>query len=277
MTARYQPAVRHEGPVPAEALVLACHEASLLLVQGDAVTLPRWEQMRWYADPAVVPLYMGLWDNQPLFMLPLAVEPDLGTPWCWMPLRSLLGQVDDELFHLGGRALQLQEWLRSHRHCGCCGTPMLRDMQGERAMTCPACGHVAYPRINPCVIGVVARGDELLLARSHRFRNGMFSALAGFMEVGESAEQTLVREVREEVGIEIRDIRYFGSQPWPFPSNLMLGFFAEYAGGELRLQDDEIAEAGFFHYERLPLLPPPGSIARALIDHLIAERKGRHV
>lgn len=273
---RYQPAVQRAGGTPREARILACSGARLLVARGPDIMLPRWEDLLWHADPAASLHYMGIWDDQPLYTLAFDDTVEPGDPWFWTDLRGLLGQVDDQFFQVAGRALQLLQWAADHRHCGRCGTLMVPDARGERALVCPSCGHTAYPRINPCVIGVVTRGDELLLARAHRFKNGMFSALAGFMEVGESAEQTLMREVREEVGVEIRDIRYFGSQSWPFPSNLMLGFTADYAGGKLCLQDDEIAEAGFFRYDNLPLVPPHGSIARALIDHLVSERMQRN-
>lgn len=273
---RFEPAVLPSGNTPRDAWVLACSGARLLVAQQADIALPRWEDLLWHADPAARLLYMGTWDGHPLYTLAFESEVEPGAPWFWTDLRGLLGQVDDQFFQVAGRAMQLLQWAQDHRHCGRCGTQMQHDGRGERVLACPACGHTAYPRINPCVIGVVTRGDELLLARAHRFRNGMFSALAGFMEVGETAEQTLIREVREEVGVEIRDIRYFASQSWPFPSNLMLGFTAEYAGGDLRLQDDEIAEAGFFRFDALPMLPPRGSIARAMIDHLVNERMPHH-
>ena len=133
-------------------------------------------------------------------------------------------------------------------------------------MSCPACNRVYYPRISPAVIVLVTRGEEALLARNSRFPLPFFSTLAGFSEVGESLEETLVREVREEVGIDVGDVRYFGSQPWPFPNSLMIGFFAEYRSGELKLDPDEIAEAAWFKREELPMVPPPVSIARKLID-----------
>ncbi len=214
----------------------------------------------------------GEWAGRPVWVVPVEQPVAPAESYEWLDLRHLIAAGRDDFFGLAARALQLIEWQRTHQFCGVCGTGMVRQVGQERVQACPACGHTAYPRINPCVIGVVRRGRELLLARAHRFRNGMFSALAGFMEVGESAEDTLHREVLEEVGVRIRDIRYIGSQAWPFPSNLMLGFVAEYDGGELTLQDDEIAEAGFFPPEALPPVPPHGSIARALIEYCLQER-----
>jgi NAD+ diphosphatase len=139
-------------------------------------------------------------------------------------------------------------------------------MEGEAAMRCPACGLLAYPRISPAVMVLVRDGDKLLLARSPHFKPGVFSALAGFVEPGETLEQCAAREVREEVGIEIANLRYFDSQPWPFPNSLMVAFFADYAGGTIRPDPAEIAEAAWFSPDELPILPDPISISRRLID-----------
>ena len=133
-------------------------------------------------------------------------------------------------------------------------------------MSCAGCDLVVYPRISPAIMVLISRGDELLLARSHRFKPGVFSALAGFVEAGETLEQCAVREVREEVGIEITNLRYFGSQPWPFPDSLMVAFFADYAGGTIQPDPLEIEAAGWFLRDALPILPEPVSIARQLID-----------
>ena len=181
------------------------------------------------------------------------------------PLRHILSKLSMPQFERMSRALQLLEWQKNHRFCSHCGTATVRHAQGEFAQVCPACAHSAYPRVNPCVIVAITKGDQILLARSHRFANGMFSLVAGFVEVGETLEQAVAREVKEEVGLDIQNIRYVSSQPWPFPTNIMIGFTAEYAGGELVLQEDEIAEAAFYPFDQLPLIPPKGSIAHSLI------------
>jgi NAD+ diphosphatase len=180
-------------------------------------------------------------------------------------LRSLFFKVPDELLSLAARAFHIVDWDRCHRFCGRCGTPT-RDRAGERAKECPQCGLVAYPRIAPAMMALVTRGREVLLARAHRFATGMYSALAGFVEPGESVEDCVRREVREEVGLEVAGITYFASQPWAFPHSLMIAYTAEYAGGEIRLDDAEIAEARWFAADALPSLPPSVSIARRLID-----------
>lgn len=181
------------------------------------------------------------------------------------PLRRLFGVAGAEAFALAGRATQLLDWRRDHRHCGRCGA-LTTPKSGEFAMACAACDLLFYPRLSPAVMVLVTRGGKLLLARSPRFPKGMFSALAGFVEAGESLEQCAQREVREEVGVEITNLRYFRSQSWPFPNSLMLAFLADYAGGSLNPDPAEIESAAWFSPDALPLLPGPISIARHLID-----------
>ena len=188
-------------------------------------------------------------------------------------LRALFPTLPAPLLALAGRAYQIVEWDRTHRFCGRCGTPT-RDRSGERAKECPACGQIAYPRVSPAMMVLVTRGRELLLARANRFPTAMYSALAGFVEPGETIEDCIVREVREEVGVEVGRLEYFASQSWSFPHSLMIAFTAEYAGGEIRCDDTEIAEARWFAADALPPRPPSLSIARRLID-ATAERLSR--
>jgi len=210
------------------------------------------------------PLRVGEWRGEPCYAIEVEVLPEslAGAP---VPVRSVFGLAGAEAFALVCRAAQLLDWKKNHRYCGRCSTPTIRKAN-EFAMQCPSCGLLTYPRISPAVMVLIRRGDELLLARSPHFRSGMFSALAGFVEAGETVEQCAVREVREEVGVEIANLRYFQSQPWPFPDSLMLAFFADYAGGEITPDPAEIAEAGWFALDALPMLPDPVSIARRLID-----------
>jgi len=182
-----------------------------------------------------------------------------------MPVRSFLSLAGAEAIALAGRATQLLDWQKNHRYCGRCGS-LTTVKSGQFAMLCPICDLVAYPRIAPAVMVLIGRGDELLLARSHRFRPGVFSALAGFVEAGETLEQCANREVQEEVGISIANLRYFGSQSWPFPNSLMVAFFADYADGTINPDPSEIEDAKWFSRSALPTLPEPVSIARQLID-----------
>lgn len=202
-----------------------------------------------------------------------AVDAHAGEPLHDLPYRNLhqlWGAVDDRTWMLAGRAVQLVEWARTHRFCGRCATPT-ELVPGERSRRCPACGLGAFPRLSPAMITLVEREDgKALLARGTNFPRGMFSCLAGFVEPGETLEEAVHREVHEEVGLELGELRYYGSQPWPFPHSLMIGFFAQYRGGELRLDEQEIAEADWFSPDDLPMLPGRISIARRLIDDWLA-------
>ena len=177
-------------------------------------------------------------------------------------------RLDEPLGPLAGRARQRLEWDRDHRYCGRCGTPM-QDKGDERARTCPACQHLCFPRINPAIIVGIRRGDAILLCRNRRFPGSMHSIVAGFVDVGETLEQTVEREVAEEVGLRVRNIRYFGSQSWPFPSGLMLGFTAEAEPGEIKVDGDEIVEADWYTAANLPTIPRPGSISRRIIESVL--------
>ena len=183
------------------------------------------------------------------------------------PLMALWGTVDDVVWTVAGRAVQLVEWDRTHRFCGRCAAPT-EPAAGERARRCSACGLLAFPRLAPAMIVLVTRdgGREALLARGTRFPIPMWSCLAGFVEPGETLEEAVHREVREEVGLEVDDVRYWGSQPWPFPHSLMLGFTASWAGGAIEPDPTEIAEAGWYRRDDLPTIPPAMSIARRMID-----------
>lgn len=217
---------------------------------------------------------IGYLDSESVFVLELVDEGALLPAGCaWKGLRQFMLEGDFVTFRLLGYAAQVGTWARQHRFCGSCGSP-LRPVPGERAMVCPGCALQQYPRLSPSIIVLVSRGDELLLARSPRFVSGVYSTLAGFVEPGESIEACVRREVREEVAVELDNLRYIASQSWPFPHSLMLGFHADYAAGEIVPQPEEIEDARWFHVDALPPLPAPGSIARYLIELYLARRSG---
>jgi NAD+ diphosphatase len=198
------------------------------------------------------------------------VDSEAGPPagMAFMDLRRFFFRIDEGFFGMAGRAKQIVGWHATHRFCGRCGGETER-VSGEIAMRCTRCGMMHFPRLSPAAIVLVKRGDQILLAHSPGFPQGLYSVLAGFVEPGESIEEAVVREVREEVGIEVTNVRYFGSQPWPFPNSLMIGFTADYMDGDLAPQPGEIEDAGWYTADDLPQLPPKISIARAMIDDFL--------
>jgi NAD+ diphosphatase len=218
-------------------------------------------------------LHIGRLDERRCFAYPLKPTLRAPAPLSRMGLRSLFERLPEHVLSVAGRAFQIVEWYRGHVYCGRCGAAT-DEPREERARTCPRCGAAHFPRINPAVIMLVEREDTMLLAKNHNFRGGFYSALAGFVDPGESLEQAVAREVWEEVGLEIDTIRYFGSQPWPFPSQLMAAFTARYSSGEIRLQDSEIQDARWFGASDLPELPGRFAIARWLIDAFLERHPG---
>jgi NAD+ diphosphatase len=214
--------------------------------------------------------YLGLLGGEHCYAAEVHAETAPPAGWAFQGLRTLFSLFDDATLALAGRAVQIIDWDRSHRYCGACATPTVAKTT-ERSRECPACGIVFYPRLAPVVMCLVRRERSILLARSPRFPQSTFSALAGFVEPGETLEQCVAREVMEEVAVRVKNLRYFASQPWPFPHSMMIAFHAEYAGGEIRVDGVEIAEARWFSVDELPNLPGKISISRRLIESALAE------
>lgn len=186
-----------------------------------------------------------------------------------VPIRQLISLWSRSQFEQASRAVQLLEWRRNHKFCSHCGHETEAHPL-EYAMICPTCRYRQYPRVQPCVITIITRGeDEILLAQSVRNKGKMYGLIAGFVEVGETLEDAVRRETLEEVGLHLKNIRYLASQPWPFPSNLMLAFHAEYESGDIKLQEEEISDARFFKFDELPEIPFKGSIAHSMIMHVL--------
>lgn len=247
------------------------HYQQQFLCDSNGVLFPR-EWLKRQELPVLAEHGLGYFGGDAVYLLELAQPVDV--PGCsWQGLRQFMLQGDAATFKLLGYATQIGTWARQHRFCGSCGGRM-QLVPGQRAMQCPSCSLQHYPRLSPSMIVLVTRGDEVLLARSPRFASGVYSTLAGFVEAGESVEDCVVREVHEEVGVAVHNLRYVTSQGWPFPHSLMLGFHADYAGGEIILQEDEIEDARWFALDQLPGLPPPRSISRYLIDLYLAQRLG---
>lgn len=240
--------------------------AELLVAQSPAgPALPCGNELATIGLEAGPVQYLGTYAGRHCYVADLPETTAVPAAFAMQGLRALFGQVDESLAALAGRAYQIKEWDRNHRFCGRCGTPTERR-QDERARKCPGCGRTSYPPVSPAVMVLVTRGRELLLARKPGWEPGRFSALAGFVEPGETLEDTVRRETREEVSVEVRNLRYFGSQPWPFPHSLMVAFTAEHAGNAIKPDGVEIEEARWFDAGQLPKLPGSISISRRLID-----------
>ncbi len=216
--------------------------------------------------------YLGLWQGRPAYTARAPEEAPEPEGLAWHGLYGLFLGWPQDLFGLGARAKQILAWEQGNAFCGACGAAM-DEVAEERARRCPACDYLAYPRISPAVIMAVQKDDKLLLARSPRFPAGRMSVLAGFVEAGETLEECVAREIREEVGVEVTDITYFGSQPWPFPDSLMIGFICQWAGGEIEIDGREIVEADWYGPDDLPAIPPSSTIARGLINQVLGVEK----
>jgi NAD+ diphosphatase len=247
----------------------------LVHLEHESVTVP------FLIDPNELGLtvmgknYLGQLDDRHCYAVEVAEGTLPPAGMTFEGLRQVYGRLDENLFWIAARAVQIVDWDMTHQFCGRCGL-LLKTSQTERAKECPKCGLLHFPRLAPAIIVLVERGNELLLARSRHFMPEMYSVLAGFVEPGESLEEAVVREVREEVGISVKNIKYFGNQPWPFPHSLMIGFTATYAGGKISLDDSEIEDAGWFTADNLPRIPGKISIARKLIDWFI-DKQGGHL
>ncbi|MES4611025.1 MAG: NAD(+) diphosphatase [Ewingella sp.] len=242
------------------------HEGKLWLPQGE---LP-------FGDAAQFSLIgkicrqIGEWQGAPVWLVRQAMDNNM------FSARQLLDQ-DKGLFQLVGRGVQLAEFYRSHKFCGYCGHEM-QVSKTEWAALCSHCRERYYPQIAPCIIVAIRKGEEILLAQHVRHRNGIHTVLAGFVEVGETLEETVAREVMEESNVRVKNVRYVSSQPWPFPNSLMMAFMAEYDGGDIKHDPKELLSAGWYRFDALPQLPPVGTIARRLIEDTVvlcrAERDG---
>lgn len=247
------------------------------LLVSDAFSVPRMTSLaRLGLSPRRVQT-LGFLHGEVCFSaeLPADVEPPSGARFC--DLRRLFGRLSDELLAVAGRAVQIMEWDRTHQFCGACAAPTApHPKRRARVCTHAACGLEFFPRLSPAMIVSVERDASILLARSPHFPKGIYSVLAGFVDPGESAEDAVHREVFEEVGLRVTNVRYFGSQAWPFPNSLMLGFQADYAGGELVLEADEIEDAAFFSVDALPqTFPGNVSISQWLLRDFVTRHGGR--
>ena len=240
----FLPLIDAPTPLPGDPLTFVFHRGRLLLGALDH-GLPEFERVKALGLDLAQAQPVGLWQGRYCQTIWTDDESLPDAAFAYHSLRSLFNVVDDGFLGLISRAAQLAEWARTHRYCGVCATPMQRH-PGERSFKCGACGMLAYPRISPAMMVLIRKGEKVLLAMHKHSPSQRFSPLAGFLEAGESIEEAVHREVMEEVGLRVHNLRYFMSQSWPFPHSLMIAFTADYLDGEIRLDQNEIAEARWF-------------------------------
>ena len=276
MSKEYLPHFQPPAERSNSALWFAFHEGRMLVrMHEDKPSLMTCTHPSAHGLETVQEHYLGTYGGEHCYAAELAaaqVEQAAPEGHAMLGLRDLLGHVDDTLAGISGRAFQILDWNRNHKYCGRCGAETV-VRNNERACTCALCKRTTYPPVAPVIMILIKDGRRLLLARKVGWGNTRYSALAGFVEPGETLESTVIRETREEVGVEIKNIQYFGSQPWPFPNNLMIAFTADYAGGPVKPDGVEIEEATFFDVDDLPNLPPGISISRRMINTVAAELK----
>ena len=259
----FTPGTKGTKPSHSKAFWFLFKKNELLVVRkntGEGVDIPYMSNPNNIGISIEAIQFIGQYEGQPCYTAEVRETTETSDTLFWSGLRALFSQINDELFSISGRAFQITNWYQSHKHCGRCG-------DGERCLVCPSCEQLHYPRVAPAMMVMIEKDKEFLLARSPNFLPGMYSALAGFAEPGETLEETLHREVYEEVGIRVSNLRYFASQPWPFPHSLMIAFHADFESGEINIDPNEIEDAQWFNINKLPeRLPSPISISRKLID-----------
>lgn len=249
---------------PDAEMIVFCGREMLLRPQQDQFTFPRVADIK--ALNLSTALSIGSRDGTPCFAVDLQTVPEteIGDVQK-VEVRLAVGRLDDAAFSAGCRAKELLHWRRQHKFCGGCGRP-LGESPDDIALICPFCKERFYPQLAPAVIVAVTRGDEILLAHNRKFLPEIHGLIAGFVEAGENIEEAIHREILEETGVTVGNIRYHSSQCWPFPNSLMLGFTAEYISGEAGPDGEELETLGWFRADALPPIPPPGSIARKIIE-----------
>ena len=244
---------------------LTSKQSEILIFEDDDL---KWSEME-FIDTQ----FLGFLNDKPCFIRELTPDSPVSDHTMLAPLRTLLGRMPDALFSICSRSLQLTDWKNNNKFCGVCGSKM-KGHESERAMYCECNNILIYPKISPCIIVLVTNGENMLLAHNKNFPGKFYSTLAGFIEAGESAEDAIHREIFEEVKLKVKNIEYFGSQSWPFPSQLMLGYHAEYLEGEIKPDGVEIDNADWFHFENLPQVPTGNiSISGQLIESYINKLK----
>jgi NAD+ diphosphatase len=263
------PPINFNGKV----VILVYHDMEILIESSvEGLTFLDFKKISSYYGSKYLPVSLGIIDG--IYYSAIHVDDRENVPVGteFVNIRQLYRTSNENFFYLAGFGRHLADWDRTFRFCGMCGS-QTNNHTAERAKVCPSCGHSSYPKISPAMICSVTRGNEILLARGSKFTHPVYSVLAGFVEPGETLEETVEREIMEETSISVRNIRYFGNQPWPFSSSMMIAFTAEYESGVIKIDNKEIIDANWFRADNLPMLPSPYSIARRLIMDFV-ERTG---
>jgi NAD+ diphosphatase len=236
--------------------------------EGDSIEIPLVSKINKYKHRLTHIHYVGQLEGKHCYAAEIGEIVGVEKDFSFGDLRTIMPNLAEDMFFIASRAIQIINWDKEHKYCGRCGV-LMHQKSGERVKLCPSCGLTNYPRISPAIIVAVTKGNELLLAHNKNFRPGMFSVIAGFVDAGETFEECVKREVMEEVGIKVKNIKYFKSQPWPFPNSLMIGFTAEYESGEITPDGVEIEEAHWYTADKLPSIPSKVTISGKLINWFV--------
>jgi NAD+ diphosphatase len=264
---KYKPALKPDKNNNNPAYWFIFNEDKLLIDTKNKNKIPLTKNLQEYHISPIRTIYLGKLENYPCYAA--EVEPNTLAPqkMTFENLRSAYKCLDENIYLLAGRAIQIINWDKNHQFCGKCGTPT-QNRDHEMAKICPKCGFMSFPRLSPAVITAIIKNDKILMAK-HAYRENMYGLIAGFVEPGETLKECVERETMEEVGLKVKNIKYFGSQPWPYPHSLMIGFTAEYRSGKIKVDGKEITEARWFSSGEIPRSPSKMSIASELIDWFI--------
>jgi NAD+ diphosphatase len=267
---RYIPSVTpdEENNGPAYWFIFNQQDKMLVKVTNNKIKIPYARSIEELNIFPIRTQYLGTLEGHHCYCAEVDLQMNVPEEMAFKDLRSLYPLLDEDLFLLAGRAFQVVNLDKNHQFCGKCGTPT-QKLENEMAKICPECGLTSYTRLSPAIITVIVKEGKILMAKHIRTRGNMYGLIAGFIEAGETLEEGVKREIMEEVGLKVKNIKYFGSQPWPFPNSFMIGFTAEYESGEIHVDGNEIIKAKWFHANELPHIPSKMSIARELIDWYI--------
>lgn len=269
---RYQPSVTPKCADNLPAYWFIFLDEKLLINPHNDMNLPFTDSLKEFSIISIRKHYLGTLNEYDCYVAEVAPETSAPEGMAFEDLKLAYDSLDEDIFILAGRAIQIITWDKNHQFCGACGAPTLK-WEYENAKKCPECGHMDFPRLSPAIITAIVKNGKLLMAKHSYGLKDRYSLIAGFVEPGETIEETVRREAMEEVGIKVKNLQYFGSQSWPFPHSLMLGFTAEYERGEIKVDEHEILDAKWFSPEEIP--PPPSnmSIGGELIDWFISKYK----